>query len=85
MHCRCVPHYIFQSPGPGRSVPFRDESYDLPDLTAAMQKANSRARAVLRRHIRCGPDEVRGTLDIQDANRQPVARIYLRELMLQIS
>ena len=63
----------------------KDEAHELPNLVVALQKANSRARAVLRRCVRCGPDAVRGTLDIQDANRQPIARIYLSELMRQIS
>jgi hypothetical protein len=80
-----VPQYIFHLNRPGQEVVFQDEAHDLPDLTAALQKANSRARAVLRRYVRCGPEEVRGTLDVQDASRQAVARIYLSELMRQIS
>lgn len=61
------------------------ESHELADLTAALVKAHWRARAFLRRHVRCKPEEVRGTFDIQDENDQPVARIYLSELMRQIS
>lgn len=80
-----MPRYIFHLNRSGADIAFTDEAHELPDLTAALQKANSRARAVLRRCVRCGPDAVRGTLDIQDASRQPVARIYLSELMRQIS
>ena len=80
-----MPDYIFHLNRPARDILFKDETHDLPNLTAALQKANARARAVLRRHVRCAPDTVRGTLDILDASRQPIARIYLRELMQQIS
>lgn len=80
-----MPHYIFHLNRSAPNVAFKDETYDLPDLTAALQKANSRARAVLHRCAKCGPGAVRGTLDIQDAHHQPVARIYLSELMRQLS
>ena len=80
-----MPHYIFHLNRSRPDIAFKDEAHELPNLVVALQKANSRARAVLRRCVRCGPDAVRGTLDIQDANRQPIARIYLSELMRQIS
>lgn len=80
-----MPRYIFHLNRPEQQRVFKDEAHDLPDLAAALQKANKRARAVLRRYVRCGPEEVRGALDIQDINHQPVARIYLGELMRQIS
>jgi hypothetical protein len=80
-----MPLYHFQvnrHDGPGV---LGREAHELADLTAALVKAHWRARAFLRRYVQCKPEEIRGTFDIEDEDGRPVARIYLSELMRQIT
>ncbi|MDG2535230.1 hypothetical protein P6144_16335 [Sphingomonas sp. HITSZ_GF] len=80
-----MPLYHFQVTRHGDAEIFGRESHDCRDLPAALGKAHARARAFLRRYARCRPEELRGTLDIEDARNHVVARIYLSELAHQIS
>jgi hypothetical protein len=80
-----MPVYHFQVTRHQDAQIFGRESHDLPDLSVAMGKAHSRARAFLRRYARCRPEDIRGTIDIEDALNNLVARIYLSEFARQIS
>jgi len=55
---------------------------EYPDLQAALADAQGAARAVVTGRLhKHRPPELRGSLDIEDEQRRPVARIMLADLV----
>lgn len=60
------------------------ETWELPGLSEALIVANGAARALLRRQ-RPGLARISGSLDVEDEQSRPVARLLLAEVARQIS
>lgn len=78
-----MPNYFFCVRTPDKTV-HRADCHDLPNLEAALATGSRTARALVRNPVRQART-VRGSLDIEDERRQPVARLMLAEVARQIS
>ncbi|SFK28065.1 hypothetical protein SAMN03159338_3821 [Sphingomonas sp. NFR04] len=75
-------HFCFRTPN---NIAHLSEQRDLPDLRQALIAAHQVGRMLLHKHVRRAPSALHGSLDIEDEDRQPVARILLADLARQIS
>lgn len=81
-----MPQYYFQLRTTNAAPPVPvQEPRDLPDLQAAMIEAQRAVRTMVRTRAGHAPLTLRGSLDIEDERRQPVARIMLADVARQIS
>jgi hypothetical protein len=65
---------------------YRELCREYPDLDAALVDAQGTARAVVGQRLRrAGPNDLHGSLDIEDDRHRPVARIMLADLVRHIS
>lgn len=80
-----MPDYYFHlktSAGDGRF----EQKHELPNLDAALVAAHQVARKFIRHAARrCAAEKLRGSLDVEDASRRPVARLMLADVARQIS
>ncbi|MBC9035206.1 hypothetical protein IAG41_22680 [Sphingomonas sp. JC676] len=58
---------------------------DFPDLQAALIEANVAARAIVRRIGVGRSDPWHGSIDVENEQRQPIARILLADVARQMS
>ncbi|WP_162839605.1 DUF6894 family protein [Sphingomonas sp. ATCC 31555] len=75
-------HFCFRTPN---NIDHLSEQHDLPDLRRALIAAHQVGRTLLHNQVRRAPIALHGTLDIEDEDHQPVARILLADLVRQIS
>ncbi|MES2988892.1 MAG: hypothetical protein V4808_13380 [Pseudomonadota bacterium] len=57
----------------------------LPNLAAALAEAQHSARGMMRNRMRHLLSPPKGSLDIEDEARRPIARILLADVVQQIS
>lgn len=63
-----------------------EQKHELPDLDAALIAAHQVARKFIRHAARSSDAlKLRGSLDVEDMFRRPVARLMLAEVARQIS
>jgi hypothetical protein len=68
------------------TITYRARERDYPDLSSALIDANTKARALIRSQLRQpGAIALKGSLDIEDEQHRPAARIMLAELSRQLS
>lgn len=79
-----MPLYYFQLRTTD-AAPHPAQSRTLPDLGAALAEAQHSARSMMRSRMRHLLGIPSGTLDIEDEQRQPIARIMLAEVAQQIT
>lgn len=78
-----MPTYAFRVRTPD-NIAHRVQHIELPDLNAAMAQAQRYARALIRTPVRRGQRAIGGAMDVELGD-QPVARLLLSEVALQIS
>ena len=67
------------------NVPRFVEQCDVPGLREALALANSTARALIHNRVGRTHDEIRGSLDIEDAEHRTVARVMFADLARRLS
>lgn len=79
-----MPCYYFHLRTPSQHAA-RAERREFPDLREALIAANGAARSLIHNHVRRASAQLHGSLDIEDEQRLPVARIMLADVARQIS
>ena len=79
-----MPTFFFRVRTPDQMTR-RAESFELPDLNAALIQAQRSARSLVRTPARRGIMTMKGSLDIENELNQPLARLTLAEVAHQIS
>jgi hypothetical protein len=79
-----MPLYFF-SLKTRNAIPHVERQGEFPDLRAALADAHSAARTMLHSRRRHAPLDLHGSLDVEDEQRRPVARILLADVARQIS
>lgn len=80
-----MPLYGFHLQPEIEAIPFNYPLRDFPDLRAALIEANVAARAIIKRKRGGGAIRWHGSLDIENEQHEPVARILLADIARQIS
>lgn len=78
-----MPNYVFRVRTPD-NVAHQAQHIELPDLNAAMAQAQRYARTLIRHPIRRGQRTFGGAMDVEVGD-QPIARLLLSEVAMQIS
>ncbi len=79
-----MPSYYFRIRHPNQ-VDQRSHHRNLGNLTEALAAAHGTARTLIRSRKHRAPTDIRGSLDIEDEHRRPLARLMLAEVAQQIS
>lgn len=79
-----MPEYHFRLRTPNQ-VEHAPERRELSDLREALIAAHGVARGLIHNHVRRKPCELHGSLDVEDEQRRPIARILLADVVRQIS
>lgn len=78
-----MPRYFFRLQSQDEII-HPDKSRELPDMAAALAAANGMARALLDNPMHPLPLPSRGSLDVEDERRRPIARVLLAEVARQL-
>lgn len=82
-HCATMPRYFFRLQSQDE-ITHPDKSRELPDVAAALAAANGMVRALLDNPMRPVPLPSRGSLDVEDERRRPIARVLLADVARQL-